>query len=169
MADAAFYRNSFEHEIAANHAMLKMIAGVPEGQRTDPRFQRAVNIAAHMCACRTNYLASILGDDSNQRPWFEERADLSSLPGDFEQMEGAWMEYLRSLGDGAVSGSFTFTDNGARWRLSLEAQLFQLLGHAAYHRGQVALLVDQLGGETVDTDYIEWFTEHFPDGWGRVE
>ena len=34
-------------------------------------------------------------------------------------------------------------------------QIEQLAGHAAYHRGQIALLVDQLGGEVQDTDYAD--------------
>ncbi len=35
-------------------------------------------------------------------------------------------------------------------------QAVTLAGHASCHRGQIALLVDQLGGETVDTDYVYW-------------
>jgi uncharacterized damage-inducible protein DinB len=31
-----------------------------------------------------------------------------------------------------------------------------VFGHAWYHRGQIAMLVKDLGGETVDTDYIFW-------------
>jgi uncharacterized damage-inducible protein DinB len=39
----------------------------------------------------------------------------------------------------------------------VEVQVIQLFGHASYHRGQIALLVDQLGGEVVDTDYVDWW------------
>ncbi|MGC4045162.1 MAG: DinB family protein [Armatimonas sp.] len=41
--------------------------------------------------------------------------------------------------------------------MGIEVQIVQLIGHAPYHRGQVALLVDQLGGEVVDTDYADWW------------
>ena len=54
--------------------------------------------------------------------------------------------------------TFEFTElNGESFRLPIEVQIVQLVGHASYHRGQIALLVDQLGGETVDTDYADWW------------
>lgn len=168
MTGVEMYRQAFEHEIDANHGMLKMLAGVPADHRGDGRFQRALIIAAHMCAVRANFLKMILGDETEIRPWFEERVDHEELDRDFGLMETAWSRFLSGLDDDALGGSFTFPDNGAKWRMSLNAQLFQLVGHAAYHRGQVVLLVDQVGGETFDTDYIEWFTRNFPDGSGRV-
>jgi uncharacterized damage-inducible protein DinB len=160
------YRHAFEHEIEANHAMLKMLASVPESNRSDPRFQRALNIAAHMVACRQNFLDIFKGLTVDLQPPFEERADFDELESRFSVMEDAWKDYLSKIDDAKADGDFVFADNGQRWRISLEAQLFQLVGHAAYHRGQVVLLIDSLGGTTFDTDYIEWFTEHHPEGWG---
>ena len=31
-----------------------------------------------------------------------------------------------------------------------------MVGHAFYHRGQIVMLVAELGGDTVDTDYLFW-------------
>jgi uncharacterized damage-inducible protein DinB len=50
-----------------------------------------------------------------------------------------------------------FSEGEGEFSLPIEVQIVQLIGHASYHRGQVALLVDQLGGETVDTDYADWW------------
>jgi uncharacterized damage-inducible protein DinB len=48
------------------------------------------------------------------------------------------------------------SETGSRWRWQLVDLLTQLFGHAWYHRGQIAMLVKDLGGETVDTDFIFW-------------
>lgn len=164
-----FYRHAFEHEIEANHGMLKMLASVPESRRSELAFQRAVNIAAHMVACRQGFLDVFIGKVAALGDCFEDCADFASLERRFGSMEDDWSAYLANLDDKSVDGMFVFEDNGERWKMSLEAQLFQLVGHAAYHRGQVVLLADSLGGETFDTDYIEWFTQHHPEGWGSAD
>jgi uncharacterized damage-inducible protein DinB len=41
----------------------------------------------------------------------------------------------------------------------VEDILTQLFGHSSYHRGQVALLIRDLGGEPAVTDYVFWVRE----------
>jgi uncharacterized damage-inducible protein DinB len=53
-----------------------------------------------------------------------------------------------------TSSSLATTAKRRRW--PLVDLLTQVFGHAWYHRGQIAMLVKDLGGETVDTDYIFW-------------
>lgn len=169
MTHAELYQRAFAHESWANHSMLKMLAGVPQERRSDPRFARAVNIAAHMCRARNQFIDCFTGRNIELGNPFVTDADLASLEAQFTEMETAWKRYLAGLDEPTLEGSFVFADGGQKWRMSLDAQMFQLAGHAAYHRGQVVLLVDQLGGETFDTDYIEWFTVVFPEGWSAVE
>ena len=163
---AELFRHAFSHEIVANHQMLTMLDSVPVENQTDPRFGRAIRIAHHMAACRQGFLLVIQGKTAALPESFSENPRFELLFDQFSEMESGWQEFLDGADDATVDGRFVFSDNGENWSLSLEAQLFQLIGHAAYHRGQVVLLVDQLGGETFDTDYIEWFTSNFPDGWG---
>ncbi len=167
-AGIEFFRDAFEHEMHANSAMLRMLGRVPLQERCATKFQRAVNIAAHMVACRENYLETIQGGTGAMQEWFEEQADFNALESRFVKMEKDWQNFLNSADDAKIGGMFEFEDNGERWRMSIFAQLFQLVGHAAYHRGQVILLIDQLGGATEDTDYINWFTDKHPEGWSLV-
>jgi len=166
---AALYRTAFEHEIYANHAMLKMLAGVPEANRSDPLFQRAVSIAAHMATCREDFLALFLGERLTFREPFGILSEVASLEERFMNWEARWKEYLANLDEARIDGTFDFQDSGHTWRMSLEAQLFQLIGHAAYHRGQVVLLVDMLGGESVDTDFVDWYCAANPSSWSMVD
>jgi uncharacterized damage-inducible protein DinB len=137
-----------------------MIDSVPTGNRGDQRFQRVVNLAAHLSACRENWLAMIEGSGKSIVPWTEERADIASLPDRFRAIEGKWNQFFESLDEDGLQRDFTFEDGGT-WTLRTEVQVAQLAFHSAYHRGQIALLVDQLGGEAKDTDYVYWKLDLF--------
>ncbi len=133
-----------------------MIESVPDSQRIDARFQQALNLAAHLAVCRENWLNWLNDEGLPVSSWFETDADLASLRVRFAAIETRWVAYLAGLTDTDLERVFTFADGGEEWPWYVEGQVIQLAGHASYHRGQVVLLVDQLGGTTVDTDYGDW-------------
>ncbi|HTQ08694.1 MAG TPA: DinB family protein [Fimbriimonadaceae bacterium] len=168
MASTENHRLWYAHECDANAKMLAMIRGVPEGARADGRYGRALALAAHLAACRENFLASLSGSGERFGPWWPEPPDLDELERRFAKIQDRWTAYLDSLTDAALDASFEFEDNGYRFAGHVEDQIMQLAFHAFYHRGQVVQLVDQLGGETVDTDYIDWIIPQRPDRWHAV-
>jgi uncharacterized damage-inducible protein DinB len=151
----ARYRHWYAQERDANEKMLAMLESVPAASRADARFGRAVRLAAHLAACRENYLERLQGRD-NVSPWWPEDVPLDTLRPRYARLESAWSGYLGSLSDGTLTKDFVEREGADRYRWNVEGQVFQLLGHAYYHRGQISLLVDELGGATVDTDYVEW-------------
>jgi uncharacterized damage-inducible protein DinB len=152
------YRALYEYEKDCNNKMLAMLESVPAANRSDARFQRAVTLADHLAAGREKWLDYMAGEGQNQIPWWDEQCDLATLPPRFAALERQWTDYLAHLDAVRLAQDFEFTESdGGRWSLPIEVQIVQLIGHAPYHRGQVALLVDQLGGETVDTDYADWW------------
>ena len=156
------YRTFYAHEKDCNDKMLTMLESVPEAGRGDDRFQRAVNIAGHLAACRENWRTCMDEGRQDWVPWFETQCDLATLRPRFAALEAKWTDYLARLDETTLAQSFAFADNGETFRIPTEVQVAQLVGHAFYHRGQVALLVDQLGGETVDTDYVDWVWSQQP-------
>jgi uncharacterized damage-inducible protein DinB len=155
------YRVLYEYEKDCNDKMLAMLESVPEANRSDTRFQRAVTLADHLAAGREKWLDYMDGEGKNQIPWWDERCDLATLRPRFIALEGQWTDYLARLEADQLVQNFEFVESdGERYRLPIEVQIVQLIGHASYHRGQVALLVDQLGGETVDTDYADYWWTH---------
>lgn len=157
------YREMFEYEKDCNQKMLAMLESVPEANRNDSRFQRAITIAGHLAACRENWLAYMDEECSNpvvlcDGPWFDERCELTTLRPRYDALETQWTDYLARLQEDQMTQDFAFPiSEEERFSLPVEVQIVQLIGHAPYHRGQVALLVDQLGGETIDTDYADWW------------
>lgn len=151
----ARYRHWFDHERDANAKMLDMLETVPEPARADAKFERALKLAGHLAACRENHLAALQGREGAEA-WFPESVELASLRPRFAALEVAWSAYLDSLTDKTLVQDIELLDGDYRYLWNVEGQVFQLLGHAWYHRGQIALLVDDLGGTTVDTDYVDW-------------
>ncbi len=152
------YQELYEHEKDSTQKMLTMLDSVPESRRGDARFPQAVMLAGHLAACRENWLRRMEETELPEAVWFDPACDLATLRPRFAALENRWAGFLARLDDGQLAQEFDFTEGGEeRYRLPLGVQIEQLVGHAAYHRGQVALLVDQLGGETVDTDYVDWW------------
>ena len=152
------YRTLYEHEKDCNHKMLSMFESVPNDARGDARFHKAVRLADHLAACRENWLDHMDGNGKNQVAWWNEHCDFAALRPRFATLEHRWTEYLSRLEDGQLSQEFEFTESDEEiYRLPIEVQIEQLIGHAAYHRGQIVLLLDQMGVETPDTDYVDWW------------
>ena len=137
--------------------MLAMIESVPETGRGDARFQQAVSIACHLAACRENWLDHMAEETAGHAAWRETACELATLPPRFAALQARWTDYFARLNEGELSLDFEFTDEGQTFSVPTEVQIVQLFGHASYHRGQVALIVDQLGGEVLDTDYVDWW------------
>jgi uncharacterized damage-inducible protein DinB len=93
----------------------------------------------------------------NPGGWTREGTTLADLRELLPPTEAAWVEYLGGLNDQALAAELTWKGldgNGYRW--PVELVLTQVSGHAWYHRGQIAVLVGQLGGKTTSTDLIFW-------------
>ncbi|MCC6321224.1 MAG: DinB family protein [Phycisphaerales bacterium] len=150
------FRNWYEYERDCNAKILSMLASVPEASRDQPGFERAVGKAAHLAAARQNWLWRLgqypEGAGGSFPPW-----TLDELPRRFAAIETAWTKYLAGLSEPDLERDFMWHGLDGKWRRwRLLDLLTQVHGHAWYHRGQIALLVKDLGGTPVDTDYIFW-------------
>lgn len=158
MSLLAYYQTMYAYETDCDQKMLAMLESVSEAQRSDARFQRAVMLAGHLAACRENWLAFMQGDSSRPVLWFDPQCDFAALRPRFTALASRWTDYLAHLEEDRLPQDFEFSHPGeGTFTLPIEVQIVQLMGHAHYHRGQIALLVDQLGGETIDTDYADWW------------
>lgn len=151
------YRLWYEHEKAANEKMLDMVESVPPANHSDPKFQRIVDLVVHLAICRENWLDRIAGEGKNQKEWFTTGEKWGGMRQRYANLERAWTLYLGEQSDESIAETFTFPiGEGENYPLLIETQLTQMVGHAFYHRGQVVMLVDELGGDTIDTDYLFW-------------
>jgi uncharacterized damage-inducible protein DinB len=150
------YRKWYDYERDCNAKCLQMVASVPEGSRLQAEFQKAVDKLAHLVAARQRWLHR-LGHFSQSPSSFPKNIEWNALATLVGETESAWASYLGQLTDLDLGKVIEWeTPDGKRLRWDLESILTQTFGHAWYHRGQIAQLVAQLGGQAVDTDYYFW-------------
>ncbi|HEY2785436.1 MAG TPA: DinB family protein [Fimbriiglobus sp.] len=150
------FRTWYEYERNCNAATLAMLASVPAEKRSAAGFQKAVDKMAHLVAARRRWLHR-LGHWPETPGLFPQGNKLEDLPKQVADTEAAWVAYLARLDDADLAHEFEYTaTEGKRYRWDVEGVLTQVFGHAWYHRGQIASLVADLSGKTVDTDYVFW-------------
>ena len=150
------FRNWYDYERDSNAKALGMLRSIPPAARASPQFTRAVGKMAHLVAARHRWLHRLGVVTDHPESWFPPTT-LEQLPAAVEAIEQRWTAYLAGLTDADLAADFVWTaKDGRRYRWRLLDLLTQVFGHAWYHRGQIAMLVKDLGGEAVDTDYIFW-------------
>ena len=150
------FRNWYEYERDCNAKSLKMLNSVPPEARESSQFTRAVGKMAHLVAARHMWLFRLGVVTDRPESWFPPTT-LEQLPAAVEAIEKRWTAYLVRLTDADLAADFVYTGgDGRRYRWRLLDLLTQVFGHAWYHRGQIAMLVKDLGGGAVDSDYIFW-------------
>lgn len=150
------FRLWYEYERNSNAKIVQMLESVPADARTSPQFSRAVGKAAHLAAARHMWLHRLGLCADKPDGWFP-AATLEQLPALFADIEQRWVAYLAKLDERDVLADVTWIGfDGKRRRYPLLDLLTQIFGHGWYHRGQIATLVKDLGGQPVDADFIFW-------------
>lgn len=154
------YRRWFEYEQDAHAKVLAAFDRTPEEQRATPEFQKAVSLFAHMMLARRLWLYrfGVLADGPTD--FFPQNLTLDATKQMAEEMHAAWSDYLARLDEGELARVFEYRAlDGPRFRNRIEDILAQLFGHSWYHRGQIALLLRQVGSDPAVTDFVYWCRE----------
>lgn len=155
-AFSAQFRHWYEYEKDCNQKTMQMLASVPPESRTSPQFARAAGKMAHLVAARHMWLYRLGAAPDRPESWTPDTT-MEELPARIADIEARWTAYLERLTDADLAADFECVGgDGKRYRWGLLNLLTQVFGHAWYHRGQIAMLVKDLGGEAVDTDFIFW-------------
>jgi uncharacterized damage-inducible protein DinB len=150
------FRRWYDYEIDCNAKTLTMLASVPQAARAAPEFAKAAGKMAHLVAARKRWLCR-LGHWPQMAELFPSGTDLEALGEEIKAIQTAWLLYLNPLNEAELARVVEWVaPDGKRFRWDVEGILTQTHGHAFYHRGQVALMVSQLGGKAIDTDYLYW-------------
>ena len=153
------YHLWFDYELDAHARTLAAIDTVPASGR-DERYQRALDLFAHLMACRRLWLCRLGSVDSGPQtleeifPSGSSRAGLDDLLTD---MSAAWQSYLSMIDHAELGRTFEYSSTeGERFSNSVEDVLTQLFGHAWHHRGQIMSIVRRCGGEPQAADFVFW-------------
>jgi uncharacterized damage-inducible protein DinB len=115
--------------------------------------QRALDIYAHVLGGEHTWLARILGRAPREKIWpdltLERAAALAA------ENAAELRALLESRSADELQQKVAYINSaGAAFESTVEDMLLQIVLHGCYHRGQVAMLVRDAGGEPAPTDYI---------------
>ncbi len=164
------YRRWFRYEREMHAKVVDSLRTVPEAAREHERYGVAVDLLAHMVAARRLWL-SRLGAGPVPQELFPAAVPLEQVERDLDAMHAAWARHLESVDGDALARDCTYRSTEGPWFVNtVEDILAQLFGHSWYHRGQIASIVRQLGGEPAVTDFVYWTRRAAgPDDDGRGE
>ncbi|TDI35755.1 MAG: hypothetical protein E2P02_27240 [Acidobacteria bacterium] len=157
------FRRWFEYERDSHGKALASLEALSKDQpnvESDERFQKCVDLLAHIAAARELWLfrfgVSETGP-STADELFPKGHDLSEARAALDAMQTKWVAYLEGIDDEELSRVFEYQSvEGPRFKNSIEELFTQLFGHSWYHRGQIASHVRSLGGEPAVTDFVDW-------------
>ncbi len=157
------YRRWFAYEKDAHEKTLRSLETVAEERRSQPSFKKAVSLVGHLVAARQLWLYRLgirPSAPTTSAEFFPEGLTIDELASRLRDVHREWDEYLAGLDETELARVFEYRAlEGDRYRNRVEDIATQLFGHSWYHRGQVASLVRELGGEPAATDYVFWVRE----------
>jgi uncharacterized damage-inducible protein DinB len=149
------FRTLHAFEVWANARVLASLDTVPTAQRTTPAYIRATQLLPHNTLARQVWLWRIqeLAYD-NPKDWFpawtidETRARMGDV-------DAQWVAYLSTLTDRELARESRYSSSeGVRYVSTIHEILTHVFNHSTYHRGQIARIVHEQGGQRAATDFI---------------
>jgi uncharacterized damage-inducible protein DinB len=154
------YRRWFDYECDSHRKVLASLDTVPADRLGSEPFRKATDLVGHIVAARRMWLYRFGAPVERPAEIFPTNVSRAGLPAELEAMERAWSDYLGRLDDTEIQRAFVYqTTEGDTYRSVVADVLTHLYGHSYYHRGQIASLVRQAGGEPAKTDFIFWSRE----------
>lgn len=154
---AARFRKQLDANTWATSQVLASLETVPEAARDHADFKRALQVLAHSELARAAWLTRITRTPAEYfadwfPPWTADQIRDAS-----QNNDRLWASYIDGLKDTAMAAHVDFTaSDGRGFRSSIEDVLIHVFNHSTYHRGQVARLITQCGGQRATTDYISF-------------
>ena len=156
----ARYQRWFDYERDAFSKCLKSLESVPLDRRQEKSFLKAVSLLAHTMNARKVWLSRFQGRPLTNMVLFPEGLSLAEIESDWAIVQQNWIDYLATLAPVELVRPFEYrSSDGGHFRSRIEDILDHLFGHSFYHRGQIAMLVREAGGQPAATDYVYWTRE----------
>jgi uncharacterized damage-inducible protein DinB len=135
----------FEFDTWANQQTLRSLETM-----TNPP-HRAVALIAHIAAAQRLWLERALSAPQSVAVWPK-----WSLPETAKELAAVPSQWTHLIATGDLSRKFTYSNTkGQQFQNKLSDVALHVAFHGVYHRGQIATLVRQHGGEPAYTDFIQ--------------
>lgn len=155
MSLIAHYQMMLAYETWANERSIASLETVPVERRTDERYARACGLIPHNLIARRTWLLRIRATPhENPKDWFP-ALDATQTRMMAAEVDAQWREFLSSLRESDLQNELRYTASDGTKYVSLVGDvLVHVCNHSTYHRGQIARIVHELGGQRASTDHI---------------
>ena len=151
----ARYRRLLAYEQEANRLAILSVESIPEAGRKHAGYARATQLLPHNQLSRSIWLARLEGRPYEApKEWFPSwTLDQTRMAMDEQHRE--WLEYFEELSDHDLPKPISYTSTeGQPFVRLVDDILTHVFNHSTYHRGQLARLVTECGGQRARTDFI---------------
>lgn len=154
------FRRWFDYEKDAHAKVVRSLDTVPAEKRTSPEYVRALTILGHIAAARLIWLYRLGATAAPPSAIFPKDPTLNDVVASLQSAHKQWDEHWSKLTDADLERVFEYQSlDSGKFRNRIEDVVTQLFGHSIYHRGQIAMLVKQAGGQPAATDFVYWCRE----------
>jgi uncharacterized damage-inducible protein DinB len=155
----------------ATNRILEALSEVPEadyGKSLKASYGSLRGTLTHLVAAEKIWLSRLTGKPETSLMTEEDAPTLQDLKSAWEEVAGRMAKFLVKLDDEALQKSLRYvTTRGETFTNTFEQILQHIVNHASYHRGQITVLLRQLGFQPVNTDIIAFFRHTAPKRGGE--
>jgi uncharacterized damage-inducible protein DinB len=78
----------------------------------------------------------------------------------WEELETEQRAFVEAVSSGGLASCVAYTNlRGERWEYELWREMYHVVNHSSYHRGQIVAMMRQLGAQPVSTDFLNFRDE----------
>jgi uncharacterized damage-inducible protein DinB len=147
-------RRQFSYDAWANREVLSAMRAHGGGDA------RSLQLLSHILAAERLWMER-LEQQSQSTPVWPER-DLAQCEAEVSEMGRLWNAYLATITDEKLARTIPYKNSkGERWESAVRDILTHVVMHSAYHRGQIASHMRELGQTPAYTDFIHGVRQGF--------
>jgi uncharacterized damage-inducible protein DinB len=157
----------YDYNLYANRLMLDVAERLTEDElvrESSPSHGSVRALLHHILNCEVYFLATCRGDT-------DLKFNSSEIPG-LDDMRRYWdklgteqRDYISSLGENDFIREVSLTLRGHPYHLSIWQLMTQAFVHSTHHRGELSIVLTELGHPLPTLDIILYFLQHSGQQW----
>ena len=149
------YRELLVYEKWANQKALDSIETIPVDRRSGAAYERLLALVPHNLIARRVWRWRILEQPyENPKSWFPS-VSVAEARALAIEVDAEWDAFLPTITLEMIERTHSYkTSDGTPHTRLIRRSLTHVFNHSTYHRGQVARLVTEHGGERAATDFM---------------
>ena len=157
--NAAYFRRLFDYNYWAHRRVWECVEQLTESQFTQPCDYSIGSIhdqMVHTMAAEWLWLARVCGTSPSSLFGTADYPTRAAVRAKWDAIEADWRAYVDRLEDSQINEVIEYVSlNGKMTRCTpLWECLMQVINHGTDHRAQTLALIHQVGGKTVEQDFI---------------